>query len=297
MQSRIAAMCGLLLLLNLSLTLYASEIKQIRIPQPRSENDTSHLYFVALLQKVLVKGANGREVPQLVPSMPFATERMVRELKAGRAIDIFWLGGSKERVRDLLVVPIPLERGLLGYRQFIIRKERVAEFDSINRLEDLTHLKACQGAQWVDTDILRAAHFNLVTSVNYESLFKQLYAGRCDYFPRGFHEAKIELARREEVYPDLMIYDSLILHYPFAAYFFVHKDNEVLAQWLQDGLEKMIDDGELLAHMRQHEHTSRAFPLNSHNVNRVLVIPNHFLPQFSNEENARYWFQPSDFKR
>jgi Bacterial extracellular solute-binding proteins, family 3 len=297
MQFRIAGMCGLLLLLNSPIALFASEMTQIRIPQPRSPHDTSHLYFTELLQKALAKAANGRELPQLVTTMPFATERMVRELRAGRTIDIFWLGGSRERARDLLVVPIPLERGLLGYRQFIIRKERVAEFDSINTVQDLAHLKACQGAQWADTDVLRAAHLNLITSVNYESLFKQLSAGRCDYFPRGFNEAKAELARRAALYPDLMVYEPLILHYPFAAYFFVHKDNKVLALWLQEGLEKMIDDGELLAHMQQHEHTSRAFPLSNVNVNRILLIPNYYLPNFSNQEDMRYWFQPSDFRR
>lgn len=295
MKFRFAGISSLLLLFCLPLAPCASEITQIRIAQPRSTNDTSHFYFTELLQKALRKAANGREVPQLVPTIPLATERMVRELRAGRTIDIFWLGGGNERARNLLVVPIPLERGLVGYRQFIIRKERVAEFDAIKTVADLARLKACQGAQWVDTDILRAAHLNLVTSVNYESLFKQLSAGRCDYFPRGFHEAKIEVAKRAALYPELIVYEPLVLHYPFAAYFFVHKDNKVLAQWLQDGLEKMIDDGELLAHMQQHEHTSRAFPLRASEAKRILVIPNHYLPDFSNEENTRYWFQASDF--
>lgn len=295
MKFRFAGFSSLLLFLCLPLEPCASEITQIRIAQPRSTNDTSHLYFTELLQKALQKAANGREVPQLVPTIPLATERMVRELRAGRTIDIFWLGGGKERTRDLLVVPIPLERGLVGYRQFIIRKERVAEFDAIKTVADLARLKACQGAQWVDTDILRAAHLSLVTSVTYESLFKQLYAGRCDYFPRGIHQGKVELAKRAVAYPDLIVYEPLILHYPFATYFYLHPKNKVLAQWLQDGLEKMIDDGELIAYMQQQVHTSSVFPLHGTEAKRLLVLPNHNLPVFSDEKNPRYWFQPSDF--
>ncbi len=292
MKSWLVGICGLLLLLPL--TLSAEELTELRISRPHTVDGPAYLYFSGLLQKALHKAANGRAVPPLVKTIEMAEERMVRELRAGR-IDILWLGGSKERARDLLVVPIPLERGLLGYRQFIIRKSRMAEFDAINTLADLRKFKACQGAQWSDTEIMRAAKLPLVTSVNYESLFKLLVAGRCDYYPRGFHQGKIELANRADIYPELMVYEPLMLHYPFAAYFYVHPRNKTLAQWLKDGLEKMIDDGELLAYMQQHEHTRRAFPLQATVVKRLLVVPNHYLPDFADEKNARYWFQPGDF--
>lgn len=283
------------MLLLLPLALYAAELPELRIPKPRAVDDPAYLYFTGLLQKALQKAANGREVPALVTTIDMAEDRMVRELRADRIIDVFWLGGSKERARGLLVVPVPLERGLVGYRQFIIRKEREAEFDAIKTVADLTHFRACQGAQWGDTEILRAAKLPLVTSVNYEGLFKQLAAGRCDYFPRGFHQGRIEMAMRGADYPELIVYEPLILHYPFAAYFYVHPKNKVLAQWLQDGLEKMIDDGEFIAYMQQQEHTSRAFPLRRAETKRILEIPNNYLPDFSNEKNTRYWFQPSDF--
>lgn len=285
-------MCGLLLSL---LAANAAAAAELHIPKPRAVDDPAYLYFTGLLQKALQKAANGREVPKLVTTIEMAEDRMVRELRADRIIDIFWLGGSQDRARELLIVPVPLERGLVGYRQFIIRKERVAEFDAIKTLVDLANLKACQGAQWGDTEILRAAQLPLVTSVNYENLFKQLAAGRCDYFPRGFHQGKTELAARALAYPELIVYESLILHYPFAAYFYVHPKNKVLAEWLQDGLEKMIDDGEFIAYMQQHEHTSRAFPLRRAETKRILEIPNNYLPDFSDEKNTRYWFQPSDF--
>lgn len=277
------------------LLIYAAEPPELYIPKPLTLDDPAHRYFSGLLQKALQKAANGREVPQLVTTIDMAEDRMVRELSADRLIDVFWLGGSKAREQGLLVVPVPLERGLVGYRQFIIRKERVAEFDSITTVADLANFKACHGAQWGDTEILRAAKLNLVTSVRYESLFRQLAAGRCDYFPRGFHQGKMELAKRAATYPELIVYEPLMLHYAFATYFYVHPKNKALAQWLRDGLEKMIDDGELIAYMKQQEHTNSAFPLRSAGVKRILTIPNHNLPAFSDEKNPRYWFQPNDF--
>lgn len=279
----------------LLLAINAAVASELRIPKPRAVDDPAYLYFSGLLQKALQKAADGREVPKLVPTIDMAEDRMVRELRADRIVDIFWLGGSKERALGLLMVPVPLERGLVGYRQFLIRKERVEEFDAIKTVADLANLRACQGAQWGDTEILRAAKLQLVTSVNYESLFKQLAAGRCDYFPRGFHQGKAELAARVVAYPELIVYEPLILHYPFAAYFYVHPKNKALAQWLQDGLEKMIDEGEFIAYMQQQEHTRLAFPLRRAETKRILEIPNIYLPDFSGEKNTRYWFQPSDF--
>lgn len=283
------------LLLFLPIDLLAAEPQPLRIPKARAVNDSAHDYFSVLMQKALHKAANGRAVPALLPTREMAPERIVRELKAGRTIDIFWLGGSKARARDLLVVPIPLERGLIGYRQFIVRKDRVADFDAVKTLTDLANFKACVGTQWIDTGILQKANLPVVTSVGYENLFKQLVARRCDYFPRAIHEAKIEMTNRAADYPELVVYDSLMLHYPFAVYFFVRHEDKALAKWLQDGLEQMIDDGELLAHMQQHQHTKLAFPLKSSAHQRLFLIPNDNLPEVVDYKNPRYWFQPDDF--
>lgn len=287
------AVYGFLLLAPIGLC--AAEPQSLRIPKARVFNDSAHDYFTELLQKALRKAANGRPVPRLVPTLQMAPERTVRELKSGRTIDIFWLGGSKERARDLLLIPVPLERGLIGYRQFIVRKDRVAEFDEINSLTDLAGLKGCVGAQWIDTDILQDAKLSLVTSVGYESMFKQLVAGRCDYFPRAIHEAKIEMANRASQYPELVVYDSLMLHYPFAVYFFVRKQDVALAKWVQDGLEQMIDDGEFMNFMQQHPHTRLAFPLYNSAHKRLISLPNDNLMEFVELNNPRYWFQPADF--
>lgn len=275
--------------------LFATEVTELRLPKPRTIEGSAYVYFTGLIQKALEKAANGRQVPRLVATIEMSEDRMARELRADRMIDIFWLGGSRNREQGLVIVPVPLERGLVGYRQFIIRKERGADFDKVKTVADLAKFTGCHGSQWGDTEILRDASLELVTSVNFESLFKLLVAGRCDYFPRGIHQGKGEMASRAAKYPDLMVYEPLILHYPHASYLYVHPKNKELAQWLQDGLEKMIDDGELLTYMREQEHTRRAFPLHENRNARFLTIPNHNLPYFSDEKNPRYWFQPEDF--
>lgn len=268
---------------------------ELRIPKPRSDLDTAHNYYTDLLRKALIKAAGERPVPVLLPIMEMEQDRAVKELVRGRTIDIFWMGPDQRRNTQLRVIPIPLERGLMGYRQFIVHRQRAAEFDQVRSLADLQKFSACQGTHWPDTDILRAAQLAVKTSTGYESLFKQVAAGRCDYFPRGFHEIRIEMTKRAAEFPELIAYEPLILHYPFAVYFYVRQDNELLADWVQQGLEKMIDDGELLVHMQQHQHTRRAFPLIANTPRRLLEIPNNQLPDAETFNEPRYWFQASDF--
>lgn len=274
---------------------FADVKAELRIPKGRPANDSAHDYFTGLMSRALKKAANGRRIPVLVTTMEMAPQRVVRELKTGRTIDIFWLGGTRERAQDLLPIPIPLERGLIGYRQFIVRKDRAADFDAVNSVADLAGFRACVGSQWVDTDVLKSAQLTVVTSVGHENLFKQLAAGRCDYFPRAVHEAKNEMANRAADYPQLMVYERLMLHYPLAVYFFVRKEDQELANWIQGGLEQMIDSGEFLTNMQAHPHTRLAFPLHELANKRLLYLPNPEQPEFADDKSARYWFQPEDF--
>ena len=148
MKLWVTSACSLLLIFS-SVVVCAQDVQPIRIPAPRSTYDTAHIYATGLLKKALQKAANGREVPLLEPSTIMSTERKIHELRLNRTLDVFWLGGSKARARDLLVVPIPLERGLMGYRQFIIRKDRIADFNAVHTLKDLTELKACMDRHWM----------------------------------------------------------------------------------------------------------------------------------------------------
>jgi hypothetical protein len=273
----------------------APAITTLRIPAPRSDLDTSSSYHIQLLQMALARAADGRELPALQVTMPMEQGRAAHELALGRSIDIFWMGADKQRSRMLHMIPIPLERGLIGYRQFIVHKKRLAEFEQVKSVKALSQFTACQGAQWPDADILRDANLPVVTSTGYEQLFKQVAAGRCDYFPRGFHEINIEMAKRGAAYPELTIADSAILHYPYGIYFFVKKDNKQLADWIERGLQQLIDDGELIRHMQTHQHTSRAFPLMTSHHRHLISIPNEEFPAGQDTSNKRYWFQPEDF--
>lgn len=270
--------------------------QQIRIPKPRSEHDVSHQYYVTLLTKALQKAAAGRPLPVILPIAEMEQGRAVRELQKGQLIDLFWMGTDRDKEQQLRAIRIPLERGLMGFRMLTIQRSQQPRFSQIRSLAQLKKLTACQGLSWPDTEILQQAGLKVHTSPVYENLFKQVNAGRCDYFPRGLHEGLTELRERAALYPQLQRLPDLMLHYPFAIYFFTANHNEALARWIEQGLQQMIADGELLAHMQQHPLTAHVFPLSQFSQLHWLHLRNPQLSADTPYQDRRLWFVPADFQ-
>lgn len=296
MKLCLTLLCCLLFFCPVSPAVSAQNIDKVLVAKARSDFDIDHLYYTSLLKKALIKAANGRKVPDIQTTFVMEQGRALRELDRGQWLDVFWLGTDRVKEQDFHAIRIPLERGLLGFRKFILHKDSVEQFNSVRSLEQLKQLKACQGAFWPDVDIMRAAGLKVDESPVYENIFKQMVAKRCDYFPRGLYEGAIELEKRHALYPELVRYDHLMLYYPFAVYFFTGKHNKALASWIEQGLELMIDDGELLEHMQQHELTRHVFPLQHTKKEQWISIENPLLSTDTVTTNSRYWFQPKDFK-
>jgi hypothetical protein len=266
----------------------------IRYLAPVAQEETLHNYFTELLKKALAKGADGRPIPRLEPLTFMEQGRLTHELIRGELVDINWMAADDTRTKNLRMIPIPLDRGLFGYRRFIIHKDKVAEFDRVQTLADLKHYVACQGLGWPDSTIMRAAGLKVREAPGLESIFKQIAAGRCDYFPRGFIEPESELLPRATTYPTLVIYDKLMLHYPYGIFFFVNRKNEALAQWIENGLNRMIDSGEFEKYMHSNPLTRPYFPLKRHP--NILTLKNPLMVKGLDYQNTRYWFVDKDFQ-
>ena len=119
-------------------------------------------------------------------------------------------------------IRIPLFKGLLGYRVSLIHKSNYEKFVGIGKKE-LQALIACQGQHWPDSDILEDNQFQVARVVRFDSMFKMLNQGRCDYFPRSIFEGYAELLSAQQLYPDLMMFDEVILQYDFPMYYFVNQ--------------------------------------------------------------------------
>jgi hypothetical protein len=178
----------------------------------------------------------------LVPGRISTTQsRALKLLNKDGELDIVWTMTSIEREQDFLPIRIPIYKGLIGWRIFIIVPQNQVKFNKITHLNQLSKLIAGQGLDWPDTGILRSNGLAVESSTSYEGLFEMLQKQRFEYFPRSVIEIWQELTLRPNHH--FTVENSLLLRYPTAMYYFVKKDNSELASNIEKGLTLAIADG------------------------------------------------------
>jgi len=176
---------------------------------------------------------------------------------------------------------------LLILRVLVIRKEDRDIFSAVSNIEDLQQLVAGQGHDWPDTKFLRANQLSVTTSSVYDGLFQMLIARRFDYFPRGINEVWQELETQK--YPELIIEEHLMLHYPLPIYFFVNNYNQVLANRIEEGLKRSIEDGSFEHLLASYPGHKKAFETGRFNQRDIIELYNPLLPANTPLQNHKLW--------
>lgn len=220
---------------------------------------------------------------------PVGQGRAIRELALGRPdFNMIRSMTSVDREQMLLPIRVPVDRGLMGWRLLLVRREDQAAFARMHSLDELKVLTAGQMYDWPDTTILRANGLQVGTASQYLKLFSMLARGRIDYFPRSVLEIEEELANYGG--GELAIAPGLMLRYPTAFYFFVSPHEPRLAEDLRRGMDRAVSDGSLQALFQQlvMPHLKR---LNLAE-RRVLQLKNPLLPAATPLQRAELWEEP-----
>lgn len=110
---------GLWLLLA-GCTVIAGEALRIVYPARESATDQRTRYPVRVLALALQHSAVAFDLQASPAAMPQA--RSLRALQHG-AIDVAWSVATQERRQQLLSVPIPIDRGRIGWRVLLVRRQ------------------------------------------------------------------------------------------------------------------------------------------------------------------------------
>ncbi|MCM2680873.1 diguanylate cyclase [Echinimonas agarilytica] len=241
-------------------------------------------YLVGMLQLALQK--SGTDFTPKPLDEVLTEAKTISEVEAG-SVDVYWGTATKENETRFTPIRIPLAKGLLGYRLFIIKKGEQHKFDHIENLHQLKLLSAGQGRTWGDTKILSNANIPLETSVKYENLFYMLEGGRFDYFPRAAHEPWSEISTYAKL--DLTVEKHLMLVYPFAMYFYVNQANAELAEAIETGLETAISDGSFDAYFYSNPLIQSALNDSNLKSRKRIEIDNPFLPEATPLARQELW--------
>src|SRR5471032_590331 len=256
-------------------------------PRPESLGDERAAYPIALLKLSLSKVGN----PYRLAASPAQMQqgRALRLLARGQGIDLLWTVMSREREAAFLPIRIPIDRGLNGWRLLLIRAQDRALFAPVATATGLAPLRAGQGHDWPDTEVLRANHLAVFTSTAYDRLFKMLARGHIQYFPRSVIEIWQEIAAHPEL--RLGAADGIALHYPEALYFFVNKSNTALAAKVERGLRLAIADGSMQKLFD--EYYGEAIARAGLARRSIIALDNPLLPSATPLADAALWFAPA----
>lgn len=178
---------------------------------------------------------------QLDRSMDMEQGRAIRALQSG-GIDIAVFAPDAERERTLLAIPVPIAKGLLGWRVCLIRPDSTARFSTISSLAEWQEsgLRIGQLQTWPDTALLRSNGLKVEETALYGNLFKMLHKGRFDCFLRSVIEVEDELSK----HPDLIIEPHLVFRYPLPLLYFVSPARPELARRIELGLQRARERGD-----------------------------------------------------
>lgn len=258
------------------------------------QTDKRYDYRIALLSLAMDKTLKSHGPYKMMPFYKTVTQkRGLIMMKKNKNVNVAFLASNSERERDFLSVKIPMLRGILGYRVFLIKDINEGKFSSIQSLQELkSNMVAGFGSHWADMAILTSNQLPVIGSVKYETLFGMLSKGRFDYFPRGINEAWLELENNKETYPRLLVESTMALYYPYPVYFYVEKNNKTLAARIQTGLELALEDGSFKAlFLKYHQALIDRAQLSTR---RFFVLENPNLTLDTPRPDTSWWLPQDD---
>ena len=218
-----------------------------------SANDPRYAYDQALLKLALEKTVEKYGPYTLQPSKLGSNQKRNETDAIENTFPNFFLklSYSSELAKQLDYIPIPADRGIVGYRVCFTSEEIKRQLQEVQTIEQFKKFDMLQGIGWSDVAILKAAGFTVKTGTNYDGMFKMVAVNRVDLFPRGANEMLGEWNLHKDT-KGLTYDESLALYYPLPRFFFTNRQNKEAAKRVQEGLEIAFEDGSFQALWREH---------------------------------------------
>ncbi|MCD8547996.1 MAG: hypothetical protein LRY38_06140 [Aeromonadaceae bacterium] len=209
-------------------------------------SDVRTAFTTALLELALEKTRPQYGDFQLVSAPAMNTARALAELKKGSQPN-FMLKMSydpKLEASGLLRSKLDVDLDIIGYRACFTRTSLLPSLAQVHNLTQLQQFSHGQGSGWVDSQILAANGFKVVTVGQYESLFRMVATGRFDLFCRGINELQGEWQAHRQL-AGLAVEPSLLLYYPLPRFFYANPRDAAGLQRVEEGVRLALADGSL----------------------------------------------------
>lgn len=279
------------ILLSLSIVAHAA-VWDVVYPRPINEADKRNEYPIAMLKLALHQTGVKFQLRESVSRMEQG--KALSSLAAGREINVLWSMTDSNRESQLMPIRIPIFKGLIGLRLFLIKSTNVGDIQRVATLAGLRDFTLVQGRDWPDTKIFQANGFEVMTAPYYPGLFDLLKQDQADLFPRSIVEIWPELENSQADFP-IEIEQKLAVYYPTAMYFFVNKKNVILANIIRSGMEKALANGEFdKLFLQVHQPLIDKANLSQRTI---FKLANPILPKLTPLDRKALWYPIADISQ
>jgi len=221
-------------------------------------------------------------------------ERLLIEMTRGELVNLSAQTTTEQWERTLIPIRIPVDKGISSYRISLIDGQQQAMFSAVKTLAELKKIPLGAARQWGSTAVFKQAGFEVMQSNSAVGLHSMLAAHRFQHFPRALDEAVFEQEKYARQFSRLSIEKSFTIYFPHPRYFFVGGDQRRLAERLEFGLQRLIDNGRY--DQLFHEFYDELIRKTNLDKRRVFRIANPLLPPHTPLKNAAYWYDPFTHK-
>ncbi|VUD69321.1 hypothetical protein TDB9533_04688 [Thalassocella blandensis] len=216
-----------------------------------------------------------------VSQWKISTARSIQMMKEGERLHIQnapYLLHELDK-NAVTVLPTPILRNILGYRQIIIKQHYAEEFNAITSFNQFAAKAAGQGRGWADNNVYRANGIEVIEAPSFLGMFPMLNRDRFDYIPLGISEAGDSLELDQVKHFDFVLAKDLIVFYPWPIHILVSNRHPELARRIQYGFEKIQQNGMYDEMFNEHFGSLLAKLKRAESANiRVIVLTTPNLP-------------------
>lgn len=190
------------------------------------------------------------ELTTRLPASTSREESMVRAEPNAMRLAMTASVGYYEQDPEFIVLPVPLMRGIVGYRICFSSPDIAEELSTVTSIEQLKKYTFGVGNDWYDRQILDTNQlknigvgYNFLFDDQVNSLYNMTALKRVDILCRGINEAYGETTRYPIV-KQTVLNQSFALHYNIPFFVYMHKNNHKLKERLALGFDIINKNGE-----------------------------------------------------
>lgn len=189
-----------------------------------------------------------------VSDLDMSLRRMMKNMKEGKHIHFMASPYLNKYIDEQAVIVLPhlLFNNLLGYRQLIVRQQDFETFTSIDSRDEFQHKIVGQVVGWGDIEVFKHNEINVLEAPRFSALFTMLEYNRFDYISLGISESKKTFETEGLANHDFKLLSNLVVFYPWPVHIMVSAKYPELAERLNYGMSKAIDNGSYLEHFNKY---------------------------------------------